>query len=105
MNWFLKEDGAFLWPGFSENMRALKWCFERAEGSAKASKTPIGLVPTDFDFEGLQLTENVKKKLFAVDMPSWKNELTDLEQYFTTFGSKLPEGISTELRLLKQSLS
>jgi phosphoenolpyruvate carboxykinase (GTP) len=102
VNWFLKDSsGKFVWPGFGENIRVLKWMFERSEDQAQAEKTPIGSIPTAqaLDIKGL---EGVSfPALFTIDKEAWKAEVKDLESYFATFGKKLPQGITDELNTLK----
>jgi phosphoenolpyruvate carboxykinase (GTP) len=103
VNWFLKDNDAFLWPGFFENMRVLKWCFDRAEGREKATKTPIGYIPVSIDTAGLDLPGATMEKLFAIDKTAWKKEIEDLEAYFSRFGAKLPQQLEAELKQLKKN--
>jgi phosphoenolpyruvate carboxykinase (GTP) len=108
VNWFLKgEDGAFLWPGFGENSRVLKWIFERCAGNASAQMTPIGHlpIPQTLDLSGLRLASGALEQLFAVDKTAWKREVEELTTYFSLFGPKLPQKIWDELAALKQRLS
>ncbi|ADI38939.1 phosphoenolpyruvate carboxykinase (GTP) [Waddlia chondrophila] len=107
VNWFRKsEEGEFLWPGFGENSRVLKWIFERTEGGGKAEKSPIGYLPTvdGLDLEGLDISFKHLKELLSVDKEAWKQEAAKLEEYFSMFGSRLPEGIKEELNGLRQRL-
>jgi phosphoenolpyruvate carboxykinase (GTP) len=101
VNWFLKEDGAFLWPGFSENMRVLKWCFERIDHDTNAKKTSIGYIPERLDLEGLVLSPAVQQKLFTVDEALWKKESADVQAYMKHFGGKLPQPIQKEVEALQ----
>lgn len=97
VNWFRKsEDGKFLWPGYGENMRVLKWMFERIDGVAEAVKTPIGYVPKSLDLAG--------PELLHVDREAYLREVEELETYFFIFGNKLPQGIRDELNGLKNRL-
>ncbi len=97
VNWFRKgDDGKFLWPGFGENMRVLKWIFERCEGSGEGSESFVGTFPKTFD---------APKKLFEVDPAAWKKEVKGLREYFTLFGDRLPEGIKEELDGLERRIS
>jgi phosphoenolpyruvate carboxykinase (GTP) len=108
VNWFRKsEDGAFLWPGFCENIRILKWIFERCDGKEHAVKTPIGYLPSKkaLDLNGLSLQESAIDTLLAVDRSAWKKEVEELRNYFALFGSKLPQGIREELDALEERLS
>lgn len=100
VNWFRKNaQGDWLWPGFGENSRVLKWIFERCSGEAKARQTAIGLLPEEngFDLNGLQLSTHALNELFAVDIDAWKQEIQELREYYKIFGDKLPEGIQQEL--------
>lgn len=107
VNWFLKgKSGEWLWPGFGENCRVLKWIFERVEGQADAVETPIGNVPAirHFDVSGLNLSEETLKHLFHIDREACLDDAEALGDYLKIFGSRLPEAISTELENLKQRL-
>lgn len=108
VNWFRKsEEGQFLWPGFGENMRVLKWMFERCEGTEEAQETPLGHLPLEgaLDVEGLNLSPEALKELFAIDQEAWKKEAAGLRDYFKLFGQHLPEGIRFELDALEKRLS
>ena len=107
VNWFRRsEDGGFLWPGFGENTRVLKWIVERLEGTAGAEDTPIGLVPRaqDIDVSGLDLSEDDVRTALAVDDQEWREELPQIQEWFTKFGDALPEGLADELDTLTQRL-
>jgi len=107
VNWFRKDDkGKFLWPGFGENSRVLKWIFERCEGSDNATTTPIGMVPKEgaFDIKGLNLSAAAAKQLFLIDKAAWRKEVDELRNYFSIFGEKLPSGIKKELDDLEKRL-
>lgn len=106
VNWFLKDDEKqFIWPGFGENSRVLKWIFDRLEGAQEAIKTPIGWIPlpTGIDMEGLTLSAKIKNRLFSVDPELWKEEVKELNAYFTLFGDRLPKEIVTEIERLQQA--
>ncbi|HWN29492.1 MAG TPA: phosphoenolpyruvate carboxykinase (GTP) [Actinomycetospora sp.] len=107
VNWFRRgDDGRFLWPGFGENGRVLKWIIERLEGKAAASETPIGHVPTadQIDTEGLsEPAEDIEASL-EVDVEEWKAEIPLIEDWFDTIGDKLPTSMRDELEALKQRL-
>ena len=79
-----KSKGKFIWPGFGENVRVLKWMFERIDGKAAAQETPIGLVPRqeDLDLSGLKLKAEDVAELFAIDPSAWKDEIAGLKEYF-----------------------
>jgi phosphoenolpyruvate carboxykinase (GTP) len=108
VNWFLKDaSGQFLWPGFGENCRVLKWMFERINGAAPAQKTPIGYIPTEGSLElsGLSISQDRLHALLHVDKAAWKKEVEELKAYFSLFGSHLPQGIRDELAALEGRLN
>jgi phosphoenolpyruvate carboxykinase (GTP) len=108
VNWFRRgEDRRFLWPGFGENSRVLKWMVERIEGKAAAVETPIGYVPTpdQIDLEGLDgITADVADSL-AVHTEEWKAELPLIEEWFAQIGDSLPSSMRDEFEALKQRLN
>jgi phosphoenolpyruvate carboxykinase (GTP) len=96
VNWFKKNsDGGFMWPGFGENIRVLKWIFERLDGNARARMTPIGLVPeTDaIDTEGLGLEPHVMESLLEVNTNEWVAELSSIRTYYRMIGEKMPDAL------------
>ncbi|CAN5476756.1 phosphoenolpyruvate carboxykinase (GTP) [soil metagenome] len=107
VNWFRRdEDGGFLWPGFGENSRVLKWVVERMDGRAEAVETPIGHVPTpgSLDTEGLDMTDAELEQALAVDVEEWKAEIPQITEWFEKFGDNLPAVLWTELDGLKARL-
>jgi phosphoenolpyruvate carboxykinase (GTP) len=107
VNWFKKgHNGEYLWPGFGENCRVLKWIFERTSGVDHAVKTPIGYVPAEeaLDMKGLHLSADAMKQLWEVNRPQWLQEVEEIRQYFTLFGKHLPFELQAELNNLKQRL-
>ena len=107
VNWFRRgEDGRFLWPGFGENSRVLKWIIERIEGKAVAVETSIGHVPTpdQMDLEGVDATVEDVAAALAVDVEEWKQEIPLIEEWFAKVGDKLPTSMRDELEALKQRL-
>lgn len=107
VNWFRKnEAGKFIWPGFGENSRVLKWVFERCNGSADAIDTPIGKMPTldGIDFNGLEMNETDKANLLRVDVEGWLQELPSIEEYYDSFGNHLPEELRQQIKALKKRL-
>lgn len=107
VNWFRKnEAGKFMWPGFGENSRVLKWVFERCNGTADAIETAIGLMPTldGMDFSGLEMDETDKANLLRVDTDGWLSELPGIEEYYNTFGEHLPAELRAQVRALKERL-
>jgi phosphoenolpyruvate carboxykinase (GTP) len=107
VNWFRRdEDGGFLWPGFGENSRVLKWIVERIDGQAEAIETPIGHVPTaaSLDTDGLDMSEKDLEEVLAVDVEEWKAEIPQITEWFEKFGNDLPATLWTELDGLKARL-
>ena len=104
VNWFRTDDeGEFLWPGFGENFRVLKWILGRCDGSEKDNfkKTEIGIVPKEIDFDGLSLTEDVKEELFNVDKESWLAEIKEIEQFYEKL-DYIPAELLIKLNTLKK---
>ncbi len=94
VNWFRQgQDGKFLWPGFGDNLRVLRWIVERCAGRAGAQETPIGYLPHagDLDLEGLDIDPAVLRSLLAVDPVSWRREMQEIADYFAEFGSRAAE--------------
>jgi phosphoenolpyruvate carboxykinase (GTP) len=107
VNWFRKDSGGtYLWPGFGENVRVLKWIFERTSGAENGVSTPIGIVPAKaaLDTSGLTLAPDALETLLNVEPNEWMNEVGDLREYFKLFGKKLPKGIHEELDALETRL-
>lgn len=100
VNWFRKSsDGKWLWPGYGENSRVLKWVFERTEGGGKARKTPIGIVPTPdgIDISGLSISKQNMDELLKVDASEWKKEIQTIKEHYKKFGDKIPQALWDEL--------
>src|SRR5690606_15751500 len=107
VNWFRRDDnGKFVWPGFGENSRVLKWVIERLEGTAAATETPIGHVPTvdSLDVEGLDLTQEQLEACLRVDPGEWRAEVPGIEEWFAKFGDHLPTLLRAELDGLRARL-
>ncbi|MCW2765316.1 MAG: pckG [Nocardioides sp.] len=107
VNWFRRgDDGDFLWPGFGENSRVLKWVVERIEGQTAAVETPIGRVPAPgaLDIDGLDMTAAQLEAALAVDVDEWKAEVPQIQEWFEKFGDDLPAVLWTELDGLKARL-
>jgi phosphoenolpyruvate carboxykinase (GTP) len=107
VNWFRKDaDNSFLWPGYGENSRVLKWIIERIEGTAEAVDTPIGRVPSpeSLDVDGLDLTEEQLAAVLAVNPEEWDAEISDIEGWFAKIGDKTPTALLTELNDLRSRL-
>jgi len=107
VNWFRKTaDGRWLWPGFGENSRVLKWMCERVDGKAEAVQTPIGLLPRlgGLDLKGLKIDERDIQELLRVDLDAWKAEIPDIEKHFAQFGDRLPVRLRKQFEDLKKRL-
>jgi len=107
VNWFRKdENGKFMWPGFGENSRVLKWMCDRVEGKVEARETQIGLMPMDGDLtmDGLDLPAEKLADLLKVDNEAYKGTLADAKEYLAKFGDKLPAEITAQLEKLEARL-
>ena len=107
VNWFRRdEDGGFLWPGFGENSRVLKYVVDRLDHKVEAVETPIGYVPAPgaLDVDGLDVTAEQLAKAVAVDADEWRAEIPQINEWFEKFGDKLPAVLWTELDGLKARL-
>ena len=107
VNWFRTgDDGRFLWPGFGDNLRVLKWIIERCQGHGTAVDTPIGYVPTvdAIDRQGLDLPDDVLAQLLRVDAAEWVEAVEGQEHYLHSFGRHLPKGIEQEHQQLAQRI-
>ena len=107
VNWFRKdENGKFMWPGFGENSRVLKWMCDRVEGKAGAIETPIGMMPQpkDLSLDGLDLDISTLEELLKVDTDAYKGTIADAKAYLAKFGDKLPAKITEQLKKLEARL-
>ncbi|KNE83787.1 MULTISPECIES: phosphoenolpyruvate carboxykinase (GTP) [Streptomyces] len=107
VNWFRKDaDGRFVWPGFGENSRVLKWIVERLEGGAEGVETPIGVLPAkgSLDTEGLDLAEEDLDFLLSVDLDTWRDEASLVPEHLGTFGDHTPKEMWDEYRALVRRL-
>jgi phosphoenolpyruvate carboxykinase (GTP) len=108
VNWFRKSPGGdFLWPGFGENSRVLKWIFERCEGTAKAIETPIGNLPApgEIDLAGLdEVSKDDMQELLRVDLDGWLAEVTGVREYYEEFRGRVPRELVAQLDALKERL-
>ena len=108
VNWFRRdEDGGFLWPGFGDNSRVLKWMLERIDGKVDGVESPIGTLPKpeDLDVEGLDITPEQVQAALAVKPQEWKDEIPLIREWFASFGEFLPQEMSAELAALEERLS
>ena len=107
VNWFRKgPDGRFVWPGFGENSRVLKWMCDRVEGKVDAVQTAVGLVPRveDLDISGLSLSTEQLHDLLDIDIRDWDAELPQIEELFTQLGPRLPARLREQLDALRGRL-
>jgi phosphoenolpyruvate carboxykinase (GTP) len=108
VNWFRRDDdGRFLWPGFGENSRVLKWIFERVNGNADAIDTPIGKLPTReaLDTDGLEIDDVDLDTILSVDVDGWKAAIPQIREHFAQFGDRLPDRLHVEVDELEAKLS
>jgi phosphoenolpyruvate carboxykinase (GTP) len=107
INWFrTDEKGNFLWPGFGDNARVLKWIYERINGKADAKKTAIGYVPTSdsLDLKGLNIKKEDVEKVLEVKNDDWKKEVPAQKEFFDKFGNRLPKEMTEELKAFEKRL-
>lgn len=108
VNWFRKdENGKFMWPGYGENIRALKWAIERVNGAGKYVETPIGRLPDteSFDVSGLNISKDNLKKLFSVSKEDGLREINEMREYYKIFGDRLPKELLAELDAQEERFS
>jgi len=109
VNWFRKDSkGHWLWPGFSDNVRVLKWIFERCNEEKNFVETPIGLLPdvanNKLDLSGAKVSAEALKLLFEVNNDDWMQELEEIKGYLGIFGNRIPKAIMDELMLLESKV-
>jgi phosphoenolpyruvate carboxykinase (GTP) len=107
VNWFrVDENGKFVWPGFGDNMRVLKWILDRVDGKVGAKETPIGLVPhiDDLNLEGLSIPRSKIDKLIEVKPAEWKGEVKEIRKFFDGFGRHIPFELRTNLDQMEKAL-
>ena len=107
VNWFRKSaDGSWLWPGYGENSRVLKWIYERVAGDGKAVETPIGYLPTPdaIDISGSDIPPKNMELLLSVDVQAWRQEVESIREHYRRFGDRLPAALSQELESLEERL-
>jgi phosphoenolpyruvate carboxykinase (GTP) len=101
VNWFRQDEaGKYLWPGFGENLRVLRWIMDRCKGTAEARETPIGYLPrpADLDTAGLQLSASALEELLAVSPAEWLNEFEAVGSYLAEFADHVPPALHAELK-------
>ncbi len=107
VNWFRQDQkGKFLWPGYGENSRVLKWIFQRCDGKVHAKETPIGRIPelSDLDITGLNMSSANVAELLRVDVSGWLAEVPLIKEHFSKFGKHLPEELNAEVKALEERL-
>ena len=107
VNWFrTSEDGRYLWPGFGENLRVLRWIIARVHGETEAVETPIGLLPRpqDIDTRGIKLSPAVLEELLAVEREGWLQAAANQREFFSKFGDRMPREIVQENEMLTRRL-
>jgi len=107
VNWFrTDQNGKFLWPGYGDNSRVLKWIFERCDGKVHAVDTPIGRLPepSDLDTQGLDLAPENVARVLSVDIDGWLQEVPLIQKHFAQFGTHLPDGLRDEVESLTRRL-
>jgi len=107
VNWFRKTpEGKWLWPGYGDNSRVLKWICERIEGTAKFKETPIGIMPTEdaIDLSGSNVSAADMKALLAVDVEGWKKELVGVAESWEKFGKRMPFALKAKLAEIQARL-
>lgn len=108
VNWFRRDnDGRFLWPGYGENSRVLKWVFDRVNGIVEADKTPIGYLPTidALDVTGLNVSTSDLDTLLSVDRQGWRDAVPQIRAHYAAFGDRLPQQLTDSLDALERSLA
>jgi phosphoenolpyruvate carboxykinase (GTP) len=108
VNWFRKgADGRFLWPGFGDNSRVVDWIIRRIAGDVPAVDSPIGRLPRveDLNLDGIDVPEADLAELFAVDPEAWKVEADLTEEFYDTFGDRVPAALRAELASLRYRLA
>ncbi|HHW30384.1 MAG TPA: phosphoenolpyruvate carboxykinase (GTP) [Clostridiaceae bacterium] len=105
VNWFRKDkDGNWLWPGYGENSRVLKWIFERVSGEGKAVKTPIGYMPTKdaIDLTGLDISDAQMEEVLKIDKDEWMLEIQSIKEHYASYGQRLPKELAAQLEALEK---
>jgi len=109
VNWFRKgDDGRFLWPGYGDNMRVLKWMVERIHGERReAEETPVGFIPrgNDLDTYGLDIDPSQLREALRVDAGEWLGALEDLDGFYGQFGDRMPRGIAELLATTRRKFA
>ena len=108
VNWFRRDArGRFLWPGFGENLRVLRWIIDRCEGRVQAEDSPIGYLPKagSIDVSGLDISPRTMEELLAVDPQQWREEMRSVGDYFHSYGDRVPQRLRAEHGKILAALS
>ena len=108
VNWFRRdEDGRFLWPGFGENSRVLKWVFDRVDGKSEAVETPIGLLPAEgaLDTNGLEIDDADLEAILSVDVDGWKSAIPEIREHLSRFEPRIPSALPAAVDRLESALA
>jgi phosphoenolpyruvate carboxykinase (GTP) len=108
VNWFRRdENGRFLWPGFGENSRVLKWVFERVDGNSDVVETPIGFLPADsaLDTSGLDIDPDDLEAILSVDIDGWKSAIPEIREHLSRFEPRLPDALPAAVDRLESALA
>jgi phosphoenolpyruvate carboxykinase (GTP) len=108
VNWFRRdEDGRYLWPGFGENSRVLKWVFERVNGATDAVDTAIGRLPAPgaLDTDGLDVDDADLDAILSLDADGWRSAIPEIREHYAQFGDKLPAQLQVAVDNLETQLS
>jgi len=108
VNWFRRDaEDRYLWPGFGENLRVLRWIIDRCQGKVGAAELPIGYLPetADIDLAGLDVSSDALAELLAVDSGQWQEEMESISEYLESYGDRLPERLRAECAKVLQALS
>jgi phosphoenolpyruvate carboxykinase (GTP) len=108
VNWFRQDrNGRFMWPGFGENLRVLRWIADRCEGKVDALETPIGLLPRkqDLDISGLNMDSSTLETLLSIDPAAWRQEVDAIGKYLDEFGGRVPSQLRDELKRVAEKLA
>ncbi len=108
VNWFRQDaNGRFLWPGFGENIRVLRWIVERSQGASNAVESPVGWLPRDgsIDISGLDMDADTLKNLTSIDRQQWQAEIAAIGEYLASYGERLPEALQQEYERVRDALA
>lgn len=105
VNWFQKDaNGKFIWPGFRDNFRVIRWMMDRIKGRVKGINTPIGIISAyeELELKGLDIDRETYNKLFEIDKDKWKKEIEEIKAFYSQFGPRLPERLMEYLKRLEK---